>query len=104
MSDLCRVCAEPTSEHSNAVCSSCGAAFHLALRIDVPAKDCGQVWISEELLALQFACNTCLGESPAEAAAQETRAPASPAAAKRRYTRRGGTGAAAVVRAKRRRR
>ncbi len=52
VTELCRVCGEPTTEHSNAVCSWCTAPFHLALRQDIPAKDCGQVWISEELLAL----------------------------------------------------
>lgn len=26
----------------------------------MPGKDCGEVWINEEHLGLEFACNTCL--------------------------------------------
>lgn len=120
MSDPCRVCGEPTTEHSNAVCSRCGDAFHLALRQDIPAKDCGQVWIDEHLLALQFACDTCLaleqqaGEAepaatpfPAGAAAAPAPGPLAPtgasaSAAKRRYVRREGASAATVARLRRR--
>jgi hypothetical protein len=38
----------------------CGSPYHLALRQDVPAKDCGQVWIDDESQTLEFACNICL--------------------------------------------
>jgi len=54
--------------HTEAFCNACGLAYHLNQRLDLPGKDCGQVWISEEHLALEFACNTCLaGGPPAEA-------------------------------------
>lgn len=92
----CHVCGELTSEHSNALCNSCGSPFHLALRNDIPAKDCGQVWINEELLALQFACNRCLSGE-----AREESIP--PLLTQRRYARHEGTRAAAIVRGRRRR-
>ncbi|MEO9256626.1 MAG: hypothetical protein ABI305_13885 [Tepidiformaceae bacterium] len=34
--------------------------YHLNQRADIEGKDCGQVWISEEHLGLEFACDTCL--------------------------------------------
>ena len=45
-----------------AECNWCDQPYHLNQRNDIEAKDCGQVWIDEQYLALQFACNTCLGE------------------------------------------
>lgn len=41
-------------------CDTCGNLYHLNSRADLPGDDCGQVWINEEHLSLQFACNTCL--------------------------------------------
>lgn len=74
----------------------CGSAFHLALRQDVPAKDCGQVYINDESQTLEFACNICLGHAPepdtVKAAPDE----------RTRYARRQGGRAADVLRAKRR--
>lgn len=95
----CGVCGELTSEHSNATCHFCLRPYHLALRNDIPAKDCGQVWISEEHMSLEFACNTCIAEqSPPQSAT-----PPQTETAKPRYTRREGKSAAAVVREKQRR-
>lgn len=34
--------------------------FHLNSRTDLPGKDCGDVWVSEEHMALEFVCNVCL--------------------------------------------
>lgn len=42
----------------------CNSVYHLQQRNDVPGKDCGQVWINEDHLALQFACNNCLNPEP----------------------------------------
>jgi hypothetical protein len=93
---VCRVCGEMTDTFSNAECMQCGAAFHLALRQDIPAKDCGQVWINDDAQSLEFACDLCLGRV-AEPAAPE------PLVGERtRYARRQGTRAAEVLRAKRR--
>jgi hypothetical protein len=58
---VCRACGELTDAFSNASCMRCGSSYHLALRQDVPAKDCGQVWIDDESQTLEFACNVCLG-------------------------------------------
>ncbi len=91
MGELCRVCGEPTSEFSHAVCSRCDLPFHLALRQDVPAKDCGQVWINPQHLGLEFGCNVCLGV--------ETEA----APPRRRYARHEGVRARDVLRRRGRR-
>ncbi|HLZ72941.1 MAG TPA: hypothetical protein VKV26_23805 [Dehalococcoidia bacterium] len=88
--DVCIVCAEPLTEN-RATCNQCGADFHFALRIDVPAKDCGDAWIDDEVQALVFGCNRCLGRME-------------PAGERRRYARREQTGARAVARARRGRR
>lgn len=56
----CAVCAEGVDESSSAVCNGCGQRFHLNLRNDREGKDCGQVWVNEEFLALEFACFMCL--------------------------------------------
>jgi predicted amidophosphoribosyltransferase len=61
----CRVCGEPVDETNSAICNGCGLRFHLALRQDQVGKDCGNVWVNEEFMALEFGCFLCLrGESP----------------------------------------
>jgi hypothetical protein len=68
-----------------AECNWCDQRFHLNQRNDVEAKDCGEVWIDEQYLALQFACRTCLdGGEPASKA----RATARPSGGRRKYKRR----------------
>jgi hypothetical protein len=63
---VCAVCGEAADERSTAVCNNCGDRFHLNQRNDQPGKDCGAVWINEQFLALEFACQPCLdGDSPA---------------------------------------
>lgn len=85
--DACSVCSEPLSDQ-RATCNQCGADFHFALRVDVPARDCGDAWIDDEIQALVFACNRCLGREL-------------PASAPRRYARRAQGDARAVARARR---
>ena len=65
----CDICGEPADAANSAVCNTCSLRFHLRLRNDAEGKDCGEVWINEQFLALEFACFTCLGQdaSPAEA-------------------------------------
>jgi hypothetical protein len=58
------VCGEAVEPHTEAFCNNCGLVYHLNQRTDLPGRDCGEVWISEEHLALEFACDTCL--HPAE--------------------------------------
>ncbi|MCC7363450.1 MAG: hypothetical protein IT303_03685 [Dehalococcoidia bacterium] len=60
----CSVCDEELEAHTEAWCNACGLAYHLNQRLDLPGKDCGQVWVNEEFLALEFACDTCLNPVP----------------------------------------
>ena len=109
MAAICRVCGEPTDATSEAECLRCLQPFHLALRQDVPAKDCGEVWLSDELMALEFACAICLAEErgtplpqPLAAPPAPTDAPERPTPAGRRYARHEGMRAADVARRRRR--
>ena len=61
---VCRVCDEPADDTNSAVCNWCGLRFHLALRQDVPGKDCGRVWVNESYGALEYACESCLRGEP----------------------------------------
>jgi len=70
----CVVCGEDVAAAMSSDCNWCGGRYHLNQRNDVEAKDCGQVWVDEQFLALQFACNTCLaGDEPAAPAERATR-------------------------------
>ena len=91
----CVVCGEMTDPFSNAVCLQCGGAYHLALRQDIPAKDCGQVWINDEHQTLEYACNVCLGVTAAGDSAGDE------ADAGRSYTRAQGVRASDILRRKR---
>jgi len=62
--NVCAVCGGALTQ-DRATCYTCGSEFHLALRTDRPAIDCGVVWIDEESQALTFGCNRCLGRAPA---------------------------------------
>lgn len=76
MADLaCTVCGEPVDEAISSICNQCGERFHLNPRNDQPGKDCGAVWIHEQNLALEFACQRCLdgGSAPAKPRARRTR-------------------------------
>lgn len=64
----CHICTEPTDAANSAVCNTCGERFHLRLRNDAEGKDCGEVWINEQFLALEFACLSCLGSESSDAA------------------------------------
>ena len=56
----CSVCGEQVEPHTEAYCSHCGELYHLNQRTDRPGKDCGQVWINEEHMALEYGCDRCL--------------------------------------------
>ncbi|HEY8491753.1 MAG TPA: hypothetical protein VIO14_12255 [Dehalococcoidia bacterium] len=96
MNERCVTCGEPLTEPNVATCNRCGNRFHLVMRMDTPGKDCGEVWINEEFLALEFACGPCLrGAAPGIEAERPPR---------KRYARRSDTRAADLVRERRRRR
>ena len=70
---VCGVCRDPVQPAMSADCNWCSGRFHLNQRNDVEAKDCGQVWIDEQYMALQFACDSCLRAE--DAASPERREP-----------------------------
>lgn len=88
----CAVCGEPIEPALSAECNWCDARFHLNQRNGLESKDCGQVWIDEQFLALQFACGNCLaaGGAPAAppAAPEEAQRTAPDAEPRRRYRKR----------------
>ena len=86
----CTVCGEAVTPPMSAECNWCDGRYHLNQRNDVDGKDCGQVWIDEQFLALQFACNNCLSGAGAPAAPSTTAAQRPPrrAGGRRRYRKR----------------
>lgn len=81
----CPVCRETLDGPNVATCHVCGRDFHLQVRTNVEGKDCGSVWINEEWLYLEFACQGCLeaaaaGNPPVRSGAR--------AGGRRRYRRR----------------
>jgi predicted amidophosphoribosyltransferase len=85
--DTCCVCDRPL-DANRAACNECGREFHLALRTDIAVQDCGDAWIHDELQAVVFGCDDCLGRTRS-------------AAARHRYARRAGS-AVDIARARRR--
>lgn len=92
----CTVCGEDAPYAMTAECNWCDQRYHLNQRNDIEAQDCGQVWIDEQFLALQFACFNCLAKDSADPAAEPAAEPkpaaapksASGAVRQRRYKRR----------------
>jgi hypothetical protein len=86
---ICIVCHEHADAKMSAECNWCDGRYHLNQRNDVVAKDCGQVWIDEQYMALQFACDNCLARGGAPQPT-ERRSAASriEAGRRRRYRRR----------------
>lgn len=63
----CAVCGEPADPEARSDCYRCGEYFHLRLTTTATGPDCGDVWIDDEVMALQFACRNCLAEQRGEA-------------------------------------
>ena len=57
----CHVCSKPIVGDLT-YCNKCDRAFHLSVRQDSSDVDCGEVWINEQYLALDYACDVCLGK------------------------------------------
>ena len=72
----CVVCGEPASADARSDCYRCGEYFHLRLTTTATGPDCGDVWIDDEVMALQFACRTCIAEQTGEAVADDVEPPA----------------------------
>ena len=98
---VCHVCSGEIGDLELADCLLCGKQFHLQLIEGAAGADCGDVWIDDEVLALQFACQPCILER-AGASASEADAPAD-AAGPRRAIRPAATGQSARDIARRRR-
>jgi hypothetical protein len=47
-------------------CNRCDRPFHLRQREGSEEQDCGEVWINEQYLALEYACDVCLGKGAAD--------------------------------------
>jgi hypothetical protein len=62
----CHICGEPIPPDRLATCNNCHNPFHLRTREDQDGTDCGEVWINEQFLSLEFACALCLGHGSAE--------------------------------------
>lgn len=73
----CSVCGEPAGPEARSDCYRCGEYFHLRLTTTATGPDCGDVWIDDEVMALQFACRNCLDQQ-AESQAPTDAAPAPP--------------------------
>ena len=64
----CIVCGDEAPQGAAAICNGCGEIYHLVLTQNGEGKDCGEVWLNEEVLALEFACANCIaaqGRQPA---------------------------------------
>jgi len=61
-------------ETNSAVCQGCNRRYHLVLRQDEEGKDCGDVWVNEAFMSLQFACFNCLRAANADSALPAGRA------------------------------
>lgn len=72
----CVVCGDSGPAALTAECNWCDGRYHLNPRNDVEGRDCGEVWVDEQYLALQFACRNCLSIQAAEVPPAEARKPA----------------------------
>ena len=59
----CHVCGQAIVERGHSLCNNCDRPFHLRQSEDASGNDCGEVWINEQFLALEFACLACLGKT-----------------------------------------
>ena len=56
------MCGNPLDGAGTALCGQCDRPFHLRARQDSGGDDCGDVWLNEQYLAMDFACDVCLGK------------------------------------------
>jgi hypothetical protein len=60
VSETCVICNKPTGDETTAHCTFCAKPFHLSMRNDITIDECGEVWINDVHLGLEFACRSCL--------------------------------------------
>ncbi len=100
----CVVCGDPAVPDGRSDCYICGEYFHLRLTTTAEGPDCGDVWIDDEVMALQFACRRCLDERMNPQAADSNHEPEEVPQTETRRVRRAAPGASARDLARRRRR
>lgn len=81
--ETCVVCGEAVDETNSAVCQGCNRRYHLVLRQGEQGKDCGDVWIDEAFMSLQFACFNCLRRTGANPPLPSAEAASEAASARR---------------------
>ena len=62
MEEICAVCGKPLDGENVARCISCGGRFHLAWSVHAEVTDCGRVWVDDNVHAMVFMCDNCLGK------------------------------------------
>lgn len=100
----CTVCGDSAPADGRSDCYVCGEYFHLRLTNTAEGPDCGDVWIDDEVMALQFACRRCLDERVSELQPAPPDPPVLEEAQPTRRIRRAAPGASARDLARRRRR
>jgi len=58
----CWVCGEPIADRGHALCHNCHRPFHLRQQEGGNGADCGEVWVNDQYLAMEFLCFICLGK------------------------------------------
>ncbi len=72
----CTVCGEAVESGASALCNECGRPYHLVLTNDAAGKNCGEVWLNEDFMALEFGCGRCLALARGESETTPVREPA----------------------------
>lgn len=101
----CTVCGEAVESGASALCNECGRPYHLVLTNEASGKNCGEVWLNEESMALEFGCGRCLALARGESEALPVREPVpkrAAAAAAEGRVRHEGRSAREIVRRRRR--
>lgn len=63
---VCIVCGDrEVIEDLFATCDGCGELYHYNPRM-TPGKDCGDAWIEDEEIGIQFYCNSCMNAAKRE--------------------------------------
>jgi hypothetical protein len=86
--ETCVVCGEAVDDTNSAVCQGCNRRYHLVLRQGEQGKDCGDVWINEAFMSLQFACFNCLPAAKVDSAPAPAEVASEPPFARRPRSRR----------------
>lgn len=66
----CHVCGDAITDDNHNNCTNCDRPFHLRQREDIDARDCGEFWVNDQYLTLEYACNVCLGKAGEPGAAE----------------------------------